>query len=118
MSEKASLIEINNNAKEIIEISETAQKLLARDHKITVSNAMAIPTIVNAFMKTATAYLAEHKDTNVDVSIDMLGFFDMGVSYRESEDGENDGNFTPFTTPGPVFKKAIKDNDLTEDDDE
>lgn len=113
--EKAVLIEINNNIDEIIEISDTARSILERDNHIMISNAAIVPTIVNAFLTSAAAYLAEHKDVNKDVIIDMLGFFDMGVSYRDS-DGEADGNFTPFVTPGPSFKRAIKDNDVTEDE--
>lgn len=116
--ENAVLVEINNNAKEIMDISELARQYLDRENHIKVSNPAAIPTIVHAFMKVAVNYLAEKKSTDTDVAIDVLGFFDMGVTFRESDEGECDGNFTPFTTPGPVFKKAIKDNEITEEDDE
>lgn len=117
MSDKAILAPITNNQKEIVEISELAQKILARENHIVISNPEAIPTIVDAFMRTTIAYLAENKSTTEDIVIDLLGLMDIGVSFRESEDGENDGNFTPFVTPGPVFRKGIKDNDVTESED-
>lgn len=117
MADKAILVQITNNEKEIIDISKAAQELLAREHKIGMSNFEGYPTIVSAFLRTAIAYLAEHKSTTEDVVIDLFGLLDIGVTFRESEDGENDGNFTPFATAGPEFRKKVKDNDVTESED-
>lgn len=117
MAEKAILTEIQANVKEIKEITEITQKILADENKITITNASVIPTIVYKFLRTTAAWLNEKKSTDENISIDIMGIMTMGVDYREApEDAELDGNFVPFIEPGPDFKLTIKDNDATEDE--
>lgn len=114
---KAVFVEITKNEKEIKKISETTQKILENESSITITNANVIPTIAYTFLRTVAAWLGDNKSTESDVLIDVMGLMEMGVSYRESEDGEANGNFTPFIVPGPEFKQRIKDNELTENED-
>lgn len=113
----AKLVELNSSVKEIEDISALTQQVLERDRNIVISHKMAIPTIAYEFLINAAKYLAEHKvaDEGATTEINIMDVLSMGVSYRES-DGENEGNFTPFAVPGPSFKKAIKDNEVTEED--
>jgi hypothetical protein len=117
MAEKAMLTQITNNKEEILKISEIAQQILARENKITISNAEAIPSIIHAFLRSTVGFLAENKSQTEDTVIDLFGILEVGTTFRESEDGENDGNFTPFATAGPAFRKGVKDNDITETED-
>lgn len=118
MSETTTLIEITNQKKEMLAICKTAQELL-EDRGIKVSSIEGIATIGHCFIEAVVNYLAENKSTEHDVSIDLFGWMDAGVTYRASDDdSECDGNFTPYVVPGPVFKRTIKDNDITEGEEE
>lgn len=114
--ERAQLIEFKTNKKEILDISETAVKILKRDHNIGLSNAEALPTIVDAFLKSTVAWLSEHKSMDTDISIDVLGYFTMGVNYEEfeTEGADKVGNFAPTIEAGEFFKLSAKDDELTE----
>ena len=114
---KAVFVEITKNQNEINKISEVTQKVLENESNIKITNANVIPTIASTFLRTVASWLSDNKSTDSDISIDIMGLMEMGISYRESEDGEANGNFTPFIVPGPEFKQRIKDNDLTENED-
>ena len=117
MQSRAQLIEIAKNEKEIVSIAETAAEMLARDNGIAISNSNAIPTIVDAFFKSMIYWLDKNKSKDSDIILDVLGYVNLGINYREApEDAENKGNFAPITEPGEIFKRAIKDNDDTEDE--
>lgn len=117
--EKALLLEFNHDKKEILEISETAKKILQRDHNIGISNPEAIPTIVSAFFQGAVAYLSEHKSKDKRVEIDMLGYMDMGIAYMDNEDDADvSGNFVPTLVAGEIFKRAAKNDEVTENEED
>ena len=60
--------------------------------------------------------LSKEKSMDVDTEINLMDVLTVGISYRESEDGEKDGNFTPYAIPGQVFKTTIKSDEVTEDE--
>jgi len=115
-SEVAKLIEINQDVKELEKISTIAQEVLKSERNILISDARAIPTIVYEFLNSAARYLEKVKSKDKNIQINIFDIFDMGVTYRESDDGEKDGNFTPYLQAGQVLKTTIKSDELTEDD--
>lgn len=113
--DSAKLVVFKENVKEISEISVMAQKILEEERNITISKAEAIPTIVYEFMISMFSYMGKEKSIDKDIMINLMHLFDFGITYRESEDGEKDGNFTPFMNPGQVCKTIIKSDEVTED---
>ena len=119
--ENAKLIDLTGTRKEIAAITaiaEAAQENLKSQHNIDVTMALALPTIAYEFLYAAAQYLDKNKSTDTDVTVNLMNLFEMGVTYRESNDGEKDGNFVPFILPGTIFKTVIKSDEMTEDDDE
>ena len=120
-AENAKLIELTGTRQEIAQIeaiSKNAQEILANEHHISISHAGAIPTIAYTFLYSAAQFLDQNKSTTNDIIINLMNLIEMGVTYRESDDGEKDGNFVPFIQPGTIFKTVIKSDEMTEDDDE
>lgn len=118
-SENAKLVDFKGTAKELKDISEIAkitQEVLEKERHISISLADAIPTIAYEFMYSVAQFLDKNKDKNSDTVVNVMNLLEMGVTYRESDDGEKDGNFTPFIQPGTIFKTVIKSDDMTEDD--
>lgn len=113
--EKFVPIEITENAKEIQKINERAQKLLLDQFGVDVTSATGIPTIAYAFFVSAMAFVNERKAPGTDYSLNILQLFELGVSHRETEEGEKEGNYTPFIIPGPEFKIIVKDDSETEE---
>ena len=116
MSKKfAKLVEIRESAEELDTIAQNAKLHLEKEFNITIPEHKAIPTIAYAMLREAMAYLAKAKAEGQDVEINFLQLFDLGVSHREAEDAEKDGNFTPYVRPGQEFKLIIKDDGETEE---
>jgi DNA polymerase III delta prime subunit len=111
----AKLIEIRENEKEIRQIAENAAKVLEAEHNITISVPEAIGTISYAFLREAINHLNANKEAGSDTVINMMQLFDMGISHRENEEAEKEGNFTPYLTPGQEFKLLVKDDGETEE---
>lgn len=119
MSEKAKLIEITGSRKEIAtikSIAENARDILQNEHNIDITLADAIPTIAYEFLYSAAQFLDKNKSTDSETTVNIMNLLEMGVTYRESEDGEKEGNFVPFIMPGTIFKTVIKSDEMTEDD--
>lgn len=114
--EVAKLIEIGESRKELEQISEITQEVLKKERNIIVSKAQAIPTIAYEFLCSAARYLEQNKSKDKDIVINLLDILDMGVTYRQSGDGEKDGNFTPYLQAGQVLKTVIKSDEMSEDD--
>lgn len=115
----AKLIELTGTPKEIAAINainETAHAALIANNNINISRPDAIATIAYAFLHAAAEYLAKTKEPGTDISVNMMNLLEMGVTYRESEDGEKDGNFVPYVQPGTIFKTIVKSDEMTEDD--
>lgn len=117
MSANAKFIEVRENETEISAIAAGAHDLLTNEFNINVRVADAIPTIAYAFLRSAAAHIAANKPTESGevYELNLFQLLDMGVSLEEGEDGEKDGNYTPFTNPGQEFKLIIKDDGLTEE---
>lgn len=114
-TKNAKLIEIRENEKEINHIAENAAKLLETENNIVISQPAAIPTIAHAFLREAINYLAANKTTGGDIELNLMQLLDVGISYRENDEAEKEGNFTPYATPGQEFKLLIKDDEDTEE---
>ena len=117
--EKAKLIDITGTRKEVATINaiaEKAQEILKHEHNIDITIASAIPTIAYEFLYSAAQFLNNEKSTEGDTSINIMNLIELGVTYRESDDGEKEGNFVPFIQPGTIFKTVIKSDEMTEDD--
>lgn len=117
----AKLVEFNGTSQEkkaIDEIAKVAQKVLKDERKINITMYEAIPTIAYELLYAAAQYLEKNKKVDEDLSVNFLNLFEMGVTYRGSDDGEKDGNFTPYVQPGVVMKTVIKSDDVSEDDEE
>jgi len=118
-SENAKLVDFKGTAKEmkaLTEIAEAAQKVLYKERHINITMADAIPTIAYEFLYSAAQFLDKNKSTDSDISVNIMNLLEMGITYRESDDGEKEGNFTPFIQPGTIFKTVIKSDETTEDD--
>lgn len=117
--ENAKLIELTGTRKEvatITAIAEHAQETLKREHNIDITLAAAIPTIAYEFLYSAAQFLDKEKSTDSDTTVNIMNLIEMGVTFRESDDGEKEGNFVPFIQPGTIFKTVIKSDEMTEDD--
>lgn len=113
--EKFVPIEIKVNEKEVLKIAERAQKLLKEQFGVDVTSVSGIPTITYAFISSAMSFVNERKSQDGEYKLNIMELFDLGVSYRAAEEGEKDGNFTPFMIPGQEFKLLIKDDSSTEE---
>ena len=122
MSEKNSkLIDWNGDTsdmKSVSEIAKMAQKILKEENNIVITMADAIPTIVYQYLIALAKYLEKNKVAGETTSINFMNYAHFGVTFRESEDGEKDGNFTPFVQPGSILKTLIKSDETTEDDED
>lgn len=115
----AKFVELTGTHKEveaIMEIAERAQETLKSQRNISISMASAIPSIAYEFLFNAAQYLDRNKSTSEDTVLNLMNLIELGVTYRESDDGEKDGNFVPFIQPGTIFKTVIKSDEMTEDD--
>ena len=121
MSEaSAKLVEFNGTSQEkkaIEEIAKIAQKVLKDERKINVSMYEAVPTIAYEVMYAIIQYLEKNKKADEDISVNFMNLFELGVTYRGSDDGEKEGNFTPYVQPGVIMKTVIKSDEMTEDED-
>jgi len=114
--ENARLIEIRENEKEIMKVAEKAQKYLEEENNIVITHPAAIPTIGYAFLRCLIEHLNENKSVGNNIEINVMQLFDMGISYRENDDAEKEGNFDPYLRPGQEFKLLVKDDGETEED--
>lgn len=110
------LIEIREDEKAIMTIAERAQKYLDAEHKITITHEQIIPTIVYGFLREAINFLNEQKSGSEEVELNLMQLLDIGISYRENEESEKEGNYTPYARPGQEFKLLVKDDEDTEDE--
>lgn len=112
----AKLIEIREDEKAFMKIADRAQKYLESENNISISHAQAIPTIAYAFLREAINYLNEQKSTGQDVELNLMQLLDIGISHRENDEAEKEGNFTPYARPGQEFKLLVKDDNETEEE--
>lgn len=109
---KAKLIEIRDNSEAIMEIAENTKILIHEENNIAISQSVGIPTISYWFMRAVIDYLNENKTNTGDVEINLLGILSLGISHRDEEDAEKDGNFTPYLEAGPEFKALVSKTEI------
>ena len=103
--------------KEIIEsIAEDTAKYLDVQRGYEIDGAVSIPTIFHDFMVFAWKKLSSLQKEGKTPQINLAGIMTIGISERENEDGEKEGNLMPFITVGQIPKTIIKSDDETEDD--
>jgi hypothetical protein len=108
-------IEIRDNEKELMQIAENARLSLERQMGIKINNASGIPTVVYMFLLETVNFLNKQKEEGTDVEVNLMNLMTLGISHRESEDGEKEGNFTPYLQPGQELKLLVKDDEDTEE---
>lgn len=96
------IIEITENVNEITKIAEVSQAALSKKG-IDINVVTAIPTIGCVFLRAGAKYLSDNKSTEATTAVNLFDLLTLGISYEEIEDGEKDGNYTPFTEVGKAF---------------
>lgn len=110
-------IEVRKDADKIQQITNIALELMQTEFGIKLkSNAEVIPTMFYCCLKAAATVVSSEKSEEGASSIDLFNLIEIGVVYDESEDGEKEGNFVPYVTPGQEFKLLVKDDGLTEEE--
>lgn len=109
------LIELRDNEKELMKIAERAQKVLDAEHNLVITAHQAVPTIAYVFLRETIAYVNEHKAAGTDFELNLMQLLDIGVSHRENDEAEKEGNYTPYARPGQEFKLLVKDDNDTEE---
>lgn len=123
-------LEVRENRKELEEIAERAGIILSEENHIDMvinnePNYTPLITFAYSFMSETISYLEKKvKETirdndQIDGSekdeieglkneINVFDLFTIGISFKEFEDGEKDGNFTPYVVPGPEFINLLE----------
>lgn len=116
----AKLIEFNATAAEVADMNDTAemaQEMLKTVNNINITRKEAIPTISYTHIEAIVKKLDKIKSKDKDVSVNFMNLFEIGITYRPSEDGEKEGNYVPFIRPLSILKTMIKSDEDTEDND-
>lgn len=111
----AKFIEVLENKKEISKIAERAQKFLDSENGIVITDPRVVATTTYVFLREAIKYLSEHKADADKTELNLLQLIDIGVSKRENDEAEKEGNYTPYANAGQEFKLLVKDDDDTEE---
>lgn len=77
-----------------------------------------LPNITNVYLKNLVECLAADPKASNGMSFDLGGVLTLRTSIRASEKGEKGGNICIMIEPGPITKKAFKNDDATEEADE
>ena len=109
------LINSTGNGAEIMKICARSVELMESEYNAHINEFSSVAMIVYTFMKATAEYLNENKTVDENVILNMFDIFNFGVAYRESEDGEKDGNFVPYLEPRPSLKTMFKSDEDTED---
>lgn len=111
----AVLIEIRENEAEILKIAERAQRALDSENNIVIPHAPAIATIAYVFLREAVKFMVDTKTPGEDAHLDLLQLIEIGITERNNDEAEKDGNLTPYVTPGKEMKLLVKSDDETEE---
>ncbi len=109
------VIELRENREDIMKICDDTGEFLNREFNIDITNTEVYATIVYGFLRCAIEHLNKIKSQDKDVEINMMQLFDLGISYRENDDAEKEGNYAPYLTPGQEMKLLVKDDNDTEE---
>lgn len=109
------LINSTGNGEEILKICARCTELMESEYNAHINEFSSVAIIVHTFMRATAEYLNENKTTDENVILNMFDIFNFGVAYRESDDGEKDGNFVPYLEPRPALKTMFKSDEDTEE---
>lgn len=107
---KTLLIEIRDNKEEILEVASNTATILRNENMINITEEQIIPTIVCSFFENLSEYLAKNKVNNGAVEINFMDLIKFGISHRENEEAEKEGNFTPYIKPGQGFETILNNS--------
>ena len=110
MSNMVKTVDLRENEVELVEIGERACKILDADYGVVIPNPKVALSIAYVYAKTMIEALAENKIEGKGSQINFINMFDIGISYRENDEAEKEGNYVPFITPLQVA------NNLAESD--
>lgn len=113
--QKSNLIEVRHDEKSVMKISEMARNILKAEHNVDVRRADVLPTIVKVFLDCSVSFLNTEKSVGNDVKVNILDSVTLGITHRDNEDAEKEGNFVPYALPGIDFKMMVKDDGETEE---
>lgn len=99
MSNMVKPVDLRENETELIEIGERVCKILDADYGIVIPNPKVALTIAYVYAKNMIEALAENKVEEKGSQINFVNLFDIGISYRENDEAEKEGNYVPFITP-------------------
>ena len=105
--EMVSTIECREHEEELMEIASNACKILEADHNVSIPNPKILLTIGYVYMKNLVQNLAENKIEGKGSQINFINLFDIGISYRENDDAEKEGNYVPFINPTQVAQNIV-----------
>lgn len=106
--EMVSTIECREHEAELMELASNACKILEADHNVSIPNPKILLTIGYVYMKNMVQNLAENKIEGKGSQLNFINLFDMGISYRENDDAEKEGNYVPFINPTQVAQNIVK----------
>jgi hypothetical protein len=95
MTGAAIIIPIRENGEEITSIANKAKDVLEQDHGIKVRDPEAVWTVAYKTLEETVKWISDNKKSD-NLILNFFDLFDIGVTYRESDESEKDGNFTPF----------------------
>lgn len=92
------------------------KRLKSGECGIDVVDPLAIYTIATVFLEEVARELGEAaRNNNGEAKVKIHDFMTLGVTRRDSDDAEKDGNLSVVMTAGPNFKLMIKNDGVTEE---
>ena len=91
----AVVIPVRENKEEIFEIAKKAVKVLEEENNIKVPDPEVVWTIAYKSLEELVKWVSEKADGDTNI-INFFDLFDIGVTYRDSDEAEKGGNLTPF----------------------
>ena len=107
----------SGNPDELKWIGNRTVEILKDEYDAVINNADACILVVDALIRATAELLNERKTPEENVVINITDLISIGVSYRPSDDGEKEGNYTPIVMPRPKLKTFFKSDDDTEEND-
>ena len=98
------------------EICNATMTRLKQENYVNFRNELVVFTCVDVFMQELARYIRNHPEEEVTIA----SLIKFRTSRSESENGEKGGNIVPVCELGEKFKLGVKNDDLTdgEEDDE
>lgn len=108
------LIEIRENEKDILKICDAAAQRLDREESIQVTPSAGLATTAYVYLREAINSVSAKKSSGSENELDVMGLFVLGVTYRENEEAEKEGNYTPYIKPSTQFELLVNEGKIVE----